>query len=354
VSREGTLAIGVVGCGWWSTMAHLPAVREAPGARLAAIAEPDAGRRERAVARFAPEHAFADWREMLDAVSLDAIVVAAPPAYHHAPAAAALERGVAALVEKPMVVDPRDGEHLLELSRATGAELMVGYTYQSTRHTIALREAIAAGRIGTVEHVSCTFASVARELYRGHAAAYGDGGIGFEMPETPTPETYSDPRGAGGQLHSQLTHSAALALHLTGLRPVRVSAFMAGFELAVDLADALAVQFEGGAVGAFDSTGSVLPGQAEILQCRIFGDRGHVEIDAVGGRASIHTANGETERLEDLGEPELYPMQAPLRNLIGVLRGEEENRAPGTLGQQVVLLLDAAGRSAREGRAVEV
>jgi predicted dehydrogenase len=349
-----TVSIGVVGCGWWSTTAHLPAVAQDPRARLAAIADPDEGRRTRAVARFGVERAYADWRELLDAVPLDALVVATPPAHHFAPAAAALERGIHVLVEKPMVVDPADGRRLLALVHQHGAELLVGYTFEHTRHAIQLREQIAAGRIGAVEHVSCTFASVARELYRGRPDAYVDGSIGYAMTETPHASTYSTPGAGGGQAHAQLTHSAALALHLCGLAPLRVSAFTAAFELPVDLADVLVVQFEGGAIGALDSTGAVQPGQAEILQCRIYGDAGHVQVDATQGRASIHGAGGAIEQLEPLSEAERYATGAPVRNLIGVARGEEANHAPGALGQQVVELLDAALRSAREGRVIDI
>jgi predicted dehydrogenase len=258
------------------------------------------------------------------------------------------------LVEKPMVVDPADGRRLLALAREHDARLLVGYTYEHTAHAIRLREQIAAGRIGRVEHVSCTMASIARDLYAGRPETYVDGSIGFEMTETPNAATYSTPGAGGGQAQSQLTHAAALALHLSGLAPRRVSAVMADFGLPVDLADVLALEFEGGAIGTLDSTGAVLPNQAEILQCRIFGDAGHVQLDAIEGRASIHGPGGAVEQLEPLSEEGRYPTGAPVRNLIGVVRGEEPNRAPGALGQQVVELLDAALRAARERRTVDV
>jgi predicted dehydrogenase len=348
-----TVSVGVVGCGWWSTNAHLPALHEDDRARLVAVADPDAAKREHAVAALGAEAAFASWEELLDGAELDALVVATPPKHHFAPVAAALARGIHVLVEKPMVVRPAEGRELLALAAAHDAHLLVGYTFQYTPHVIRLREEIAAGRIGAVEHVSCTFASIARELYRGHPEVYQDGATGFDMSVVPEASTYSEPAaGGGGQAHSQLTHSAALVLHLTGLRPRRVSATVANFELAVDLADALAVEFENGAIGAIDSVGSIQRGHDEILQCRIYGDAGHAQLDAIQGTAALHLAGGELVRLPDLPEDERYPMGAPVRNLIGVALGEEPNRAPGLLGQQVVELLDGALRSAAEGRAV--
>ena len=349
-----TVSVAVVGCGWWSTTAHLPAIQSDPRARLVAVADPDAGKRVRAVKRFGADHAFADWRTMLDSVELDAVVVATPPGHHYAVAAAALELGIAVLVEKPMVIDPAEGFHLLELSRRVGAELIVGYTFHHTRHVIHLKEQIAAGRIGTVEHVSCTFASIMRELLRGRPAEYSAGATGFEMSEVPDSTTYSAPGLGGGQAHAQLTHSAALVLHLTALAPQRVSALTANLELEVDLADALAVEFTSGAIASLDSVGTVLPGQQEVLQCRIFGSHGHIQLDAMSGHASIHGEGGAIDTLAPLSDAELYPVDAPARNLIGVTLGEEPNRAPAELGQQVTLLLAAALRSAYEGRAIEL
>ena len=39
--------VGVIGCGWWATQAHLPALAHNPDAVLAALADPDRGAPER-------------------------------------------------------------------------------------------------------------------------------------------------------------------------------------------------------------------------------------------------------------------------------------------------------------------
>ena len=43
-----TARIGVIGCGWWATRAHLPALRANPDAVIAGIADPDPANRQRA------------------------------------------------------------------------------------------------------------------------------------------------------------------------------------------------------------------------------------------------------------------------------------------------------------------
>ena len=131
-----------------------------------------------------------------------------------------------------------------------------------------------------------------RELYRGNPEPYRDV-LGYSV-NPPGLRTYADPEIAGGgQGQTQVTHSAALLFLLTGLQPTSVAALTEPFELAVDLADAVVVRFANGAIGSLGSTGSVLPGQDEMLEYRIFGDRGHIVFDVNEGVAVIHGLRGE-------------------------------------------------------------
>jgi predicted dehydrogenase len=360
---ENTVRVGVVGCGWWSTAAHLPGIAEHPQAELAAIADPNADNRERAAEAYAPGVSVESAERMFDLVELDAVVVATPAAEHFEPAAAALARGLNVLVEKPMTIDAVSARELVALADTASAELMVGYTWHFSPQVVRARDEISAGRIGRVEHVSSLFASIARDLYRGHPELLREE-LGYELTG-PADSTYSDPRVAGGgQAQSQLTHNLALALHLTGLRPRLVTAVIESFELGVDLADAVALAFEGGAVGSIDSVGSVLPGQQEILQCRVFGTDGHLALDLIQGTGSIHGAAGETEVLtpaafspadrEKVQNLVRYPEKEPVKNLVDVTLGRAENINPGALGLEVVEVIDAIYESARTGAAVDL
>ena len=165
---------------------------------------------------------------------------------------------------------------------------MIGYPWHYNEHALALRKAIAAGELGELEFMSCLFASIVRELYRGNPAAYSDF-FGFEAAATPGTVSYSDPAIAGGgQGQMQVTHSCALLFWLTGLRPAEVYAYVESFELAVDLAETVALRFDGGAIGSLSSTGSMLVGHEEVLEYRIFGSAGHALFDVTGG--ALHAA----------------------------------------------------------------
>ena len=343
--------IAVVGCGWWSTEAHLPALVAHPDAEATAVADPDPERRRLAAERFGVRHTFADVDELLAAVELDGAIVGTGPMLHHPLAARLLDAGVHVLVEKPMTIEPADAHDLVERAQRRGVELLVGYAWHYNAHVQAAREAIAAERIGQVELVGCLYASIARELFHGRPERYAEA-LGYTHL-TPGADTYNDRLGGGGQGGAQLTHALGMLLRFTGLEPVEVAAFTAGFELDVDLADALSVRFGSGALAALGSAGNVLPRHEEVLEYRILGSAGHIMLDVGQGTLAIHDADG-IERLPALALPDRYPTAGPVDNLVAIVHGTAENRAPGTLGARVVELLAAMHRSQAEGRAISL
>jgi predicted dehydrogenase len=345
VSEERpTARIAVIGSGWWSTHAHLPALAANPRAELVAVVDPEPSRRATAASAFNVPHSFPSMDELLGSVELDGVVIASPHGTHHELADAALRHGLHVLIEKPMVLDPGDGARLIAQAQRAGRQIIVGYPMLYSRQARAVRDAIAGGEIGPVEYVTSTFASVVREFYRRNPDAYRDA-FGYELT-SPQPETYARPD-EGGQVYTQMTHSLSLLLWLTGLTPHTVSAFTANFELDVDLVGAAVIRFENGALASVGSTGGVLKQHEEILTLDVYGQDGHVLFDVNRGHAVIHA---ETARSLDRPTPaERYPESAPADNLVGVICGTEPNHSPAELGLATAVLLTAIHQSAREG-----
>jgi predicted dehydrogenase len=348
-----SVRVGVIGTGWWATRAHLPALAAHPDAVVVAAASPGEGNRRKAAERFGIPRTYPSAAAMLDAEELDAAVVCTPHDTHAPLARLCLERGLHVLIEKPMTIDPADAYGLVDLARSVRREILLSYPWHYNSQALELRAALAEGAVGPPELASVLFASIVRELYAGRPEPYRDV-LGYPL-NAPGANTYSDPSAAGGgQGQTQVTHAAALLFWITGLRPVQVAAVTAHFELAVDLADGVAIRFEGGAIGSLASTGSVLPGQGEILEYRIFGPEGHLLWDVNEGQASIHGRDGRVHRLPALAPDERYPEGAPARNLVGVALGREPNGSPAELGALTVSFVDAVYRSARTGRASDL
>lgn len=337
--------IAVIGCGSWATEAHLPALVANPDAELVAVVDPSEDARRAAAERFGVERAYASHEELFaDGPAPDGVIVAIPHAYHFAAARAALEAGAHVLVEKPMTIEPNDARELVRLARERGRELLVGYTFHYNRQAHELRELIRGGALGEIELATCLFASLVRDYYAGDTESYQPE---LKLARAPLSNTYSDPKLAGGgQGQTQVTHSAALLLWLSGLRPRRVAAFVENRGLPVDLLDAAAVSFEGGAAGTLASTGNRPPGRDDFLHLHIAGTEGLAHFEVLEGRATVYRHDGTRIEIEGPPAPEIYPHWGPSQNLVDLALGRGENRAPGELGATVVALLDGMYRSA--------
>lgn len=347
--------IGIIGTGWWTTYAHLPSLATYPDAQIAAIADPNAERLNAAADAFDVSRRHTDYRTMLDGERLDGVIVATPHATHYEIAREVLGRGLGLMLEKPMVLRASEARDLCALARESGAPLVVGYPYHFVPQHAALRARIATGALGQLQLVDNLFASMVLEYYRANPLAYAKV---FDWEVTgPLSTTYSDPQVAGGgQGHLQVTHSAALLLWLTGLRATEVAAFMARFDLRVDLCDAISVRFAGGTVGTLASTGGIAAGQSghQQLEYRIYGSDGYALLDPMAGTCAIHRNDGRIETLDPTPPDARYPREATSRHLADLLLGRAENRSDGEIGLRTVELLEAAYRSADEGRIVNV
>jgi predicted dehydrogenase len=111
------LRVGLVGCGRLAVAGYVPAFARVPGARIVAVADPDAGRRN-AVAALAsgPVTTHAEVRSLLDDARPDAVVLATPVQRHLDDARAASEAGVPALLEKPPAPDATTAAELTTLA----------------------------------------------------------------------------------------------------------------------------------------------------------------------------------------------------------------------------------------------
>lgn len=344
--------MGVIGAGWWATQFHIPSLKEYESAELLGIADVKEDKLVRAADYYNIAGRYLDHRELL-ASGVDGVVIAIQHAYHYEVARDALDAGVSVMVEKPMTLRASEAWDLVDRADKSGLHLMVGYTFQFTRHAKAAREIVRSGDLGEIQLVSGIFASMVESYLRGNPNDYAEV---FKFPITgPEPSSYSDPALAGGgQGMVQVTHPMGMALWVTGLRTTEVFGFMENFDLRVDLADALGYRLDNGAVGVMASTGGVSPNQPQIQGNTYFGTKGFIRQDLINGRLSVHYHDGRCKVFRDLTEAEVYPAHLPSRALADLINGSGENRAPGELGARVVEFLEAGYRSSEIGAAARV
>jgi predicted dehydrogenase len=348
---EQKARIGVVGAGWWSTTAHLPALKANSNAELVAVAD----RRPEALAKAAQAYGnfktYTDHREMLAAEALHGVIVCVNHAAHYEVARDCLDAGLDVMLDKPMVLEAKHARDLLERAQAKGGELIIGYPWNYTEITRRARDIIQSGKLGAIQFVSALFTSMVIEFLRGNDKAY-QGEFGYKVTGPGT--AYADPKlSGGGQGHLQVTHSAGALMFITGLRAEVVSSFMENYGLAVDVADAISVRFQQQnatrPIGVLGSTANIGVGDSGHLDIHVYCENGRLVLEQIQSTLYVRYGDGREERFGPLAPGDRYPMFAPANNLVDVILGRAENLSPAEVGVRVVELLDAAYRSAAEG-----
>lgn len=114
------LRIALCGAGSAALRAHLPALaraEEAGRTQLAGVVDPEQRHRDQVAERCPGARGFGDIDDMLETVRPDLLVIASPPSTHLGAVAAAMERGIDVLCEKPLGVERGDAEALADLCR---------------------------------------------------------------------------------------------------------------------------------------------------------------------------------------------------------------------------------------------
>ena len=144
-----TLRIAIAGTGWAGTT-HATAVRNTPGAELAAVVNHRPDSKQRFAEQFSVPRQYADVESLLAAGGVDVLVVATPNYLHAPQTIAALRARLHVLVEKPMALSVAQAMQMVEAGRAAGRFLMVGQCWRSDVEVRWLREQVAAGKLGEV------------------------------------------------------------------------------------------------------------------------------------------------------------------------------------------------------------
>lgn len=143
-----SLRVGLVGLGSMGRN-HLRVLGTRPGVTLAAVADPFPEALADATARTGAA-GFADPLAMLREAGLDAVVIAAPTTAHAPLALAAIEQGIAVLVEKPLAATVEDGLAILAASRASGVPVAVGHVERFNPAVLELGRLLKAGALSSV------------------------------------------------------------------------------------------------------------------------------------------------------------------------------------------------------------
>jgi len=140
--------IGLAGLGAMGRN-HLRILSSRPDVRVAAIADP-----VDVVLAAASDQTgaqpFAEPLAMIAEAELDAVVIAAPTTAHVPLALAAIDRGIAILVEKPLAATVEEGMRIVAAARERGIPVQVGHVERFNPAVLELGRLIGAGWLSSV------------------------------------------------------------------------------------------------------------------------------------------------------------------------------------------------------------
>jgi predicted dehydrogenase len=233
----------------------IPGVRRSPAGRgeVAAIASRDGDRARLVADELGIPRAHESYEALLADREIDAVYIPLPNHRHLEWTLAAARAGKHVLCEKPLALSAADAERMVEACDSAGVLLMEAFMYRLHPSWQAVRELVAAGRIGRLQTVQSWF------------SYYND-----------------DPRNirnmaeaGGGALMDIGCYSVNLSRMLFGAEPERVeAAVVRDPDMEIDVLASALLVFPGGATATFSCS---IRSESD-QRVHIYGTEGHISV----------------------------------------------------------------------------
>lgn len=319
---------GLIGTGDIVRKRVAAALRDAPGSQLVAVCRAQADRAQAAAAELGARKWHADWRALVADPEIDAVYVATPVDLHEAQTIAAARAGKHVLCEKPMALDVRACDAMIDAGRANGVRLGVAYYRHFYPVVRRMKEILASGEIGTP-----VYAQV-------NAFEWVD------MPRDDPRAWFLEPRrSGGGPMFDFGCHRLEVLLNCLGpVSHVTAAVSNAVFDRAVEDTAAAVLRFERGTCAMVAVSHAVREPRDTF---EILGSRGSLRVESLNaGDLRVRTAPAATERHER--HPPAANLHEPLiEDFVAAVHAGREPAVGGATGREVARLEEQIYTSGR-------
>jgi predicted dehydrogenase len=342
--------VGIIGAGGIARGVHIPAYQNLPDVEVVAVSDPVEAARVGAAAQFGIGSNYADFNEMLRRDDIHAVSVTTPNFMHAEAAIAALEAGKHVLCEKPLAMNAKEGQAMVDAAKRNGVQLMCGYHLRFTPQVQALKRFADDGFLGQAYY---TRAQVLRRR--------GIPGWGFFT---------SKEKNGGGPLIDNGVHILDTVLHILGFPKVTavsgqtfhlfgkkkdVIGLMGQWDyenFTVEDFAVAQVRFEGGHILTLEASFCANMEEEEIVNFQIYGDKG----GATYSPLKMFTEQNET--LLDI-KPTLLPTnvkphQEEIKSFINSVKNGTPVFTPGEQALEVTRIIDAIYESSERGKEIKL
>jgi len=333
------IRVGIIGMGIRGRL-YGRAILQNPDAKLVGFVEINP-KVLKEVEEFFKVKGVSDYKELLNK-KLDAVIIATPDFAHTEPALEAIKRGYNVMIEKPITMDTREAEILVEEASKKGIKGQIAFENRWNAPFVMARESIKNGEFGNIYAMRVTLNDTIYVPTRM---------IGWAEKSSP-----------GWFL---MSHCVDIALWLTGERVESVDA--RGIkkvlkERGIDTYDAIeaSIRFEDNSIAHFFSSWILPESMPFVAQFKfeIYGEKGYSNIDF-----SNSVITNASEKYYFAGLPTLWAnihnriTGAPvwmLDSFIDCIKNDKPVIAPLEDGLEVTKIVSAIHKSVEEKREVKL
>jgi predicted dehydrogenase len=316
---------GLIGCGDIAQRCVGPALASLSTCELVAVSRRDRSALQSCVEQFGAQKGYESWQDLCADDSIQAVYLASPVNLHCEQAVKAAECGKHVLCEKPIAIDSRQGQTMVDAAHQHGVHLGVSYYRHFFPVVQRMKKILSSGQIGKVMQVRIDAAET--PLF---------------SEDHPRYWIFEKDKAGGGCLMDFGCHRIEVLLHLLGeIDTVKAATAKVYDRHDVEDVATLLLAFANGAHGVL----SVMRGGIENRDTvTILGTKGSVRVNTLSqGVITVVTADGsQTETLAPHDNFHLPMIEAFTRSLLEGIPPEVDGR----VGLRVQQIVDEAYRSA--------
>ena len=176
-SDRKVIRYAVVGLGYISQSALLPAFAHARNSKLVALVSGDSKKLKLVGRRYGVQnlHSYETYDDLMKSGDIDAVYIGLPNHMHREYTVRAAEAGIHVLCEKPLAVTPDECAQMIEACARNRVKLMTAYRLHFERANLEAAEMARAGKLGELRYFTSQFS---QQVHNGNIRLDGELGGG--------------------------------------------------------------------------------------------------------------------------------------------------------------------------------
>lgn len=276
-----------------------------------------------------------DYRDVIEDANIQAVSITTPSKTHYQIGKEFMEAGKDVLVEKPMTMDIKEAEKLVEVAASEGRILMAGHIFRYHPAVCELKRMIDAGGLGTIQLI------IGNRLYFGL------------------------PRRDMGVIYALGIHELDMFCYLLGVDYPRSIVAAASKTYGQDIEETAMLSADFGSARGYAFESWLVAAYSKMRDLVVVGSKGSARVDYLTPQEfyvfdnRITVENGLPVRTEEKGKrtitlPYAEPLKEELKHFISCVTSRKDPLSDGSVGLRAVIMAEAALKSASTGGAIAV